>query len=65
MSKLELEPEHRRAYSMAEVAELCGASLPFVKKAVASGEIPSQKIGGRRFVSADALDSILTAGIPA
>ena len=64
-SKLELAQESRKAFSMQEVADLTGSSLSFVKKAVARGDIPSRKIGGCRFVSADALEQILSGPVSA
>jgi hypothetical protein len=61
MDRIKVNPDSKRlAYSMAEVADLFGASMFLVKRAVAEGKIPSQKILGRRFIAASDLEKVLS-----
>jgi excisionase family DNA binding protein len=51
--------EERLAYSIRETAERMTLGESTVRRLVASGAIPSARIGGRRVVPADALDELL------
>lgn len=54
----------RLAYSTAEVAAAIGASEGLVKRLLASGEIGSVKLGGRRLIPAAALALALEQDAP-
>lgn len=54
----------RLAYSTAEVAEALGASEYLIKRLIASGEIGSVKLGGRRLIPAAALALALEQDAP-
>jgi excisionase family DNA binding protein len=52
-------PVPRLAYSVGEVADALGVSRAWVNTHISDGTIPSAKIGGRRLIRREALDSLL------
>jgi hypothetical protein len=50
----------RRAYSLAEIAGLTGLAISTLYKLMASGRLKTQKIAGRRIVTDEALDDLLS-----
>lgn len=55
----------RLAYSVAEAAKVSGLGRTTLYSLIASGELPSKKIGKRRIIPADGLRQLLTQGEPA
>jgi excisionase family DNA binding protein len=50
-----------RAYLRAgEIAQLCGVSLRTVRRWIASGTLPSRKVGGVRLVAREALEEMIS-----
>ena len=54
----------RLAYSVGEVAEALGISRATVNAHIASGTIPSVKLGGLRLIRREVLDSLLGGDEP-
>ena len=46
----------RCAYSPKEVCARTGASIAFITNLIASGELESRRVGGRRFIPASAVE---------
>lgn len=54
-----------RAYLRAqEIATLCGVSLRTVRRWIATGALPSRKVGGVRLVEKEALETMLSPAPP-
>jgi hypothetical protein len=51
--------KQRLAFSKKEAAQLIGCSAAWLSVRIATGELPSVKIAGRRFISDDALRSFV------
>jgi excisionase family DNA binding protein len=54
--------EERRAYSLAEVAGLTGFAVSTLYKFLTAGRLKSRKIGGRRVILSEDLDTFLRGG---
>lgn len=55
-----------RAYLRAgDIAQLCGVSLRTVRRWIASGTLPSRKVGGVRLVAREALEEMISPAPPA
>jgi excisionase family DNA binding protein len=50
----------QRGYSPAETAAALGVSLPTVNRGIYDGKIPSTKIMGRRVISLETIDRLLS-----
>lgn len=48
----------RRAYSPAELAAVLGCTRQHIQNLIARGELPSFKLGHRRFIPAQVLDEL-------
>jgi excisionase family DNA binding protein len=57
--KAKVRFRERRCYSLGEVAGLTGLAISTLYKLMASGRLKTQKIGGRRIVTDEALDELL------
>jgi excisionase family DNA binding protein len=53
----------RLAYSPSEAARQIGCSRPFIDRQISEGRLHATKVGGRVFVSLDALKAFLEGGL--
>ncbi len=53
------DPDGRIAYSPDELARLAGCARSTIYEAIARGELPSRKLGGRRLIPADEMHAWL------
>lgn len=59
------DPEEHPLLTSAEVASILRKSIPTVNRAIRAGEIPSVKVGGRRYVATADLRKLASLGATA
>lgn len=62
MQSLEIIQQKRLALTIAETAEVCGLSVPFVRLEIRRGKLRALKLGRRVVVPIEALREWLAAG---
>jgi predicted DNA-binding transcriptional regulator AlpA len=58
--KAKVRFKDRRCYSLAEVAGLTGFAISTLYKLMASGRLKTKKVAGRRIVTVEAVEELLT-----
>lgn len=61
--RLRAQSPDRLAYSMSEFAEKFGCSRQHVQNLITRGELPSVKLGRRRFIPASVVDELLASAL--
>lgn len=59
-----MKDTNKSILSAADISKELGMGLPFVYKELKAGRIPSVKVGDRYFLSRQAFEAWLSAGVP-